>query len=147
MVILYLSYLRSWNCSLGHMFHSNVKPEEEWGWIRRIVRSWVSYQLRWRGGAWVSYRLRWRGGSWVSYWLKWQGESWVSYRLRWQAGAWILPGNVTDQDWRSRLSETKETHHWSELADKTSPLSKEFLQVCSVREVNTYVVFTVFIEI
>ena len=27
----------------------------------------------------------------------------------------------TDQDWLSRLLETRETYHWSELADQTSP--------------------------
>ena len=52
-------------------------------------------------------------------------------------GAWVLPGNVTDQDWLSRLPETKETYtcqNW--LARPVHPL-KEFLQIFSVREVNT----------
>ena len=101
--------------------------------IRRRVRSWVRYQLRWWGGAWVIYHLRWRGGSWVRYWLKWRGGSWVSYQLRWRGGswvsywlrwwggAWVLPGNITDWDWLSRPPETKETYHWPELSRQTSP--------------------------
>ena len=31
------------------------------------------------------------------------------------------PRNVTGQDWFSRLPETEETYHWSELAGQTSP--------------------------
>ena len=33
----------------------------------------------------------------------------------------VLPGNITDQDWLSRLLETKETYQLSELAGQTSP--------------------------
>ena len=87
----------------------NVKPEEEWP----------------------------TDEYWREHWSNLHGSEEEPDPGSFSDSAWVLPGNVTDQDWLSRLPETKETYtcqNW--LARPVRPL-KEILQIFSVRKVNT----------